>query len=85
MLERGAHHTQIGYLARGLGVALVPRSLRVVRLPGVTYKRLVAQAPMMTTAVAWSTTRDVRPRDQLVALARELYAAHGEVNPPSCR
>lgn len=83
VLERGAHHTQIGYVACGLGVALVPRSLRAVRLPGVTYKRLTAPAPSMRTAIAWSTTRDARPRDQLVALARELSA--GRVSPPSCR
>jgi LysR family transcriptional regulator, benzoate and cis,cis-muconate-responsive activator of ben and cat genes len=72
VLERGAHHTQVGYVACGVGVALVPWSMRVLRLPGVVYKRLTPPAPSMSTAIAWSAARDSGPRDQLMAVAREL-------------
>lgn len=77
VLERGAHHTQVGYVACGLGIALVPQSLRSLRLKGVVYKRLAASPPAVETTIAWATARPSGLRDRLIAVAHEVTGTQG--------
>ncbi|HVX67737.1 MAG TPA: LysR family transcriptional regulator [Bryobacteraceae bacterium] len=46
-------HTMIGLVAAGLGVTLVPASVRNLRRPGVLYRELIEDTPMAETAAAY--------------------------------
>jgi DNA-binding transcriptional LysR family regulator len=43
----------VGFVASGVGIAIVPDSVRVMRAPGVIYRRLHQSAPMTTIFLAW--------------------------------
>jgi DNA-binding transcriptional LysR family regulator len=49
-------HTMIGLVAAGLGVTLVPASVRNLRRPGVLYRELLEDTPMAETAAAYLTS-----------------------------
>jgi DNA-binding transcriptional LysR family regulator len=43
----------LGYVAAGLGIALVPASFQVVARPGVVYRPLEPTPPKMEMLLAW--------------------------------
>lgn len=45
--------TQVSLVAAGMGVALVPASMRQLRYHGVVYRSLIGAPPAPDTAVAW--------------------------------
>lgn len=51
-LEVQMQQTIVTFVAEGLGVALVPDSMRRMRLPGVVFRKL-AGAPIVEQVVAW--------------------------------
>jgi DNA-binding transcriptional LysR family regulator len=61
----------LGYVAAGLGVALVPASFQAVPRPGVAYRRLTPAPPKMEMLLAWRRN-DLSPAGQaLLDVARE--------------
>jgi DNA-binding transcriptional LysR family regulator len=52
--------TIVSLVSAGMGVALVPQSLRNLRRTGVVYRPLAANAPVVETGLAWRTG-DVSP------------------------
>ncbi len=52
--------TIVSLVSAGMGVALVPQSLRNLRRTGVIYRPLAADAPVVETGLAWRTD-DVSP------------------------
>jgi DNA-binding transcriptional LysR family regulator len=52
--------TIVSLVSAGMGVALVPQSLRNLRRTGVIYRPLAADAPVVETGLAWRTG-DVSP------------------------
>jgi DNA-binding transcriptional LysR family regulator len=52
--------TIVSLVSAGMGVALVPQSLRNLRRTGVVYRPLAAGAPVVETGLAWRTD-DVSP------------------------
>ncbi|HEX8983935.1 MAG TPA: LysR family transcriptional regulator [Bryobacteraceae bacterium] len=46
-------HTMISLVAAGLGVTIVPASVRNLRRPGVVYRETLEEAPMAETAAAY--------------------------------
>ncbi|EGD01347.1 LysR family regulatory protein, partial [Burkholderia sp. TJI49] len=47
-------------VSAGMGVALVPQSLRNLRRTGVAYRPLAGEAPVVETGLVWRTG-DVSP------------------------
>ncbi|MBL0143247.1 MAG: LysR family transcriptional regulator [Betaproteobacteria bacterium] len=48
-------HAVLGLVSAGLGVALVPDSVRIIGMRGVVFRALAANPPIVPTAVAWRT------------------------------
>ena len=47
--------TIVSLVSAGMGVALVPQSLRNLRRTGVVYRPLVGAVPVVETGLAWRT------------------------------
>ncbi|MGV3652805.1 MAG: LysR family transcriptional regulator [Noviherbaspirillum sp.] len=45
--------TIVGLVAAGMGIALVPQSVSNLKRPGVEYRRLPENAPMIETGLSW--------------------------------
>ncbi|MGG2041731.1 LysR family transcriptional regulator [Burkholderia gladioli] len=52
--------TIVSLVSAGMGVALVPQSLRNLRRTGVVYRALAGETPIVETGLVWRT-RDVSP------------------------
>jgi DNA-binding transcriptional LysR family regulator len=62
--------TIVSLVSAGLGVALVPASLRDMRRRGVVYRRLREDSPLLTVVLAWRTANRSACLAQFVATAR---------------
>jgi DNA-binding transcriptional LysR family regulator len=71
--------TVLAIVAAGLGVSLVPASLRMLKIAGVDYRRLVPPGPPLETVIAWR--RDSSPSfvQAFVSVAREIARARSFV------
>jgi len=66
--------TIVSLVAAGMGVALVPASLRHLRRTGVTYRPLVERSPRIEIGIAWRRADDAPAVRAFVALARDSAA-----------
>ncbi|MBR1219286.1 LysR family transcriptional regulator [Bradyrhizobium sp. U87765 SZCCT0131] len=70
--------TIVGLVAGGLGVALVPASLRQARRDGVAFRPLAVDAPRsvshVDTVAAWMAARASPVREAFLAVARQVVA-----------
>ena len=66
----------LGYVAAGLGVALVPASFRAVPRPGIVYRPLSPKAPRMEMRLAWRRNDLSAAGQAFCTIAREI--ARGE-------
>lgn len=64
--------TVLALVATGIGVALVPASLRRVPRPGVMFRSLRGVRPTLETAVAWRTDNHSATVETFVRIVREL-------------
>ncbi|MGH8712710.1 MAG: LysR family substrate-binding domain-containing protein, partial [Casimicrobiaceae bacterium] len=62
--------TIVSLVSAGLGVALVPSSLRDMRRRGVVYRRLREDSPLLTVLLAWRAANRSVCLAQFVAMAR---------------
>ena len=62
--------TIVSLVSAGLGVALVPASLRHLRRRGVVYRPLRQDSPLLTVLLAWRTASRSACLAQFVATAR---------------
>ncbi|MEX3956959.1 LysR family transcriptional regulator [Trinickia sp. EG282A] len=69
--------TIVSLVSAGMGVALVPRSLRNLRRTGVVYRPLAERAPIVETGLVWRTG-DVRP---VLGGFIEIVRAHAAAMP----
>jgi DNA-binding transcriptional LysR family regulator len=51
-------HAVMGLVSAGLGIALVPASVRIMRMRGVVIRPLAEGAPIARTALAWQRAND---------------------------
>ncbi|CAG9245203.1 hypothetical protein BDI4_1740016 [Burkholderia diffusa] len=65
--------TIVSLVSAGMGVALVPQSLRNLRRTGVVYRPLAGDAPVVETGLVWRTG-DVSP---VLAGFIDVVRAHG--------
>jgi DNA-binding transcriptional LysR family regulator len=69
--------TIVSLVSAGMGVALVPRSLRNLRRTGVVYRPLAERAPIVETGLVWRTA-DVSP---VLGGFIEIVRAHAAAMP----
>jgi len=62
--------TIVSLVSAGLGVALVPASLRALRRRGVVYRRLREDSPLLTVLLAWREGNRSACLAQFAATAR---------------
>ncbi len=67
----GTLHTALGLVRAGEGVALVPKSLQVVRLEGVEYRNLTGAKANALLGLAWRTDRKSPAAAAFIALAKK--------------
>lgn len=70
--------TVIGLVAAGVGVSLVPESVRALVRHGVTYRPLDGDAPVVKLAMAWRTTDESPVLASFLEQARAAAPAEGE-------
>lgn len=61
-------HTMVGMVASGLGVSMVPASVRRLGLWGVRYERLRGPAPQLRLALAWEPQRTFPALERVVEI-----------------
>ena len=64
--------TVLAIVAAGLGISLVPASLRMLKIPGVDYRRLVPPGPPLETVIAWHRRGSPSFVQALVCVARVI-------------
>ncbi len=74
IVEAGGFSTQVGYVACGLGVAVVPESVaRHLNMPGVLFSSLEDDVPPIETTIAWRAGWHSPVIESLCELARGTY------------
>jgi DNA-binding transcriptional LysR family regulator len=76
--EAAEMQTVIGLVAAGVGISLVPESVRALARHGVTYRPLAEDAPTVELAVAWRTGDDSPVLAAFLALTRAMAPAEEE-------
>jgi DNA-binding transcriptional LysR family regulator len=71
-------HTVIGLVAAGVGISLVPESVRALARHGVTYRALTGEAPAVRLTMAWRATDDSPVLSAFLERARAAAPAEGE-------
>ncbi|MDP1747832.1 MAG: LysR substrate-binding domain-containing protein, partial [Reyranella sp.] len=66
--------TIISLVSAGMGIALVPASLRNLARTGVVYMDLGGTAPVLETGIAWRSGDTTPTIERFVGIARELSA-----------
>ncbi len=64
-------HTIVGLVAAGIGVSLVPRSIRNMRSQGIVYRELEGEATMTEIAMAWQRNAHSVIVQNFLTVARE--------------
>jgi len=64
-------HTIVGLVAAGIGVSLVPSSIRNIRSEGIIYRELEGTTTMTEIALAWRRDADSAIVQNFLAVARE--------------
>jgi DNA-binding transcriptional LysR family regulator len=66
--------TIISLVSAGMGIALVPESLRNLARAGVRYVDLDGTAPLLETGIAWRSGDTTPTIERFVSIAREMVA-----------
>ncbi len=69
--------TIISLVSAGMGIALVPASLRNLSRAGVSYLELGGTAPVLETGITWRTGDTTPTIERFVTIARDLVAGAG--------
>jgi len=67
--------TIISLVSAGMGIALVPASLRNLARTGVSYIDLAGDAPILETGITWRTGDTTPTIERFVSIAREMAGA----------
>jgi DNA-binding transcriptional LysR family regulator len=68
--------TIISLVSAGMGIALVPASLRNLARTGVSYLDLGGTVPILETGITWRDDDTTPTIERFVAIAREMIARH---------
>jgi len=72
--------TIISLVSAGMGIALVPASLRNLARTGVVYMGLGGAAPVLETGIAWRSGDTTPTIERFVGIAREMIAQQRHSN-----
>jgi DNA-binding transcriptional LysR family regulator len=75
--EVGSAMAQLGFVAAGLGVALVSSGMARLRPPGVAFRDLEGPIRAVGVALAWHAERETEATRLVLALAEELFPPVG--------
>jgi DNA-binding transcriptional LysR family regulator len=64
--------TILAIVEAGLGVSLVPDSLRMVKRPGIAYRRMSPTGPVLDTVIAWRRGDESPLVQAFVSVARDV-------------
>ena len=67
----------MAFVAAGLGISLVPASVRNLAINGATYRPLVGQGPTVDLAVAWHEDRHTPLIEHTLNVIRRHMASIG--------
>jgi DNA-binding transcriptional LysR family regulator len=70
--------TVVGLVAAGVGVSLVPESMRALERAGVTYRPLEDEAPKVRLTMAWRAADESAVLHRFLEMARAAAPAEGE-------
>ena len=70
--------TVIGLVAAGVGISLVPESVRALVRRGVTYRPLTGDAPAVRLEMAWRAADESSVLAAFLTQARAAAPAEGE-------
>ena len=76
--EAAEMQTVIGLVAAGVGISLVPESVRALVRHGVTYRPLDGKTPVVRLAMAWRASDDSPVLTAFLEKARAAAPAEGE-------
>jgi DNA-binding transcriptional LysR family regulator len=76
-LEVAETATLVAFVAAGLGISLVPASVRNLAINGATYRPLVGQGPTVDLAVAWREDRHTPLIEHALDVIRRHMASTG--------
>jgi DNA-binding transcriptional LysR family regulator len=71
--EVGSAMAQLGFVAAGLGVALVSAGMARLRPPGVAFRALAGPIRAVGVALAWNAERESEGTRLALAIAEELF------------
>lgn len=77
LLHPGSLQTNLALVSAGLGVSLMPASIRVLRRAGVQYRPLVAPAPSVEMAMIYRTDERSAVFSAFLTVARAVLGRHG--------
>jgi len=66
--------TIISLVSAGMGIALVPASLRNLARSGVSYRNLGGTAPLLETGITWRSADTTPTIERFVGIARDMIA-----------
>ena len=73
--EIGHLPTAVALVGAGVGLAVIPESLSLLRLPGVAFRPLAGPVEQVETAIAWRGGESLPAVDRFLDLARELVGS----------
>jgi DNA-binding transcriptional LysR family regulator len=76
--EASEMQTVVGLVAAGIGISLVPESVRALVREGVSYRPLDGESPVVKLAVAWRTADESPVLKAFLEQARAAAPAEGE-------
>lgn len=74
--------TVLSIVEAGLGISLVPASLRMLKRPGVAYRPLSPPGPTLETVIAWRRGSELPLVRAFVDVARRVAARGARWDPP---
>jgi DNA-binding transcriptional LysR family regulator len=73
--EVGSAMAQLGFVASGLGIALVSAGMARIRPPGVVFRQIAGDVRSIGVGIAWNEERDSEVARLAVGMARRLFLA----------
>lgn len=73
MYQSSSIQSQIGFVACGLGIALVPALVKHWRVPGVVYRELGANIKTADVSLVWNSSDPTEQVDNLIQVAQRTF------------
>jgi DNA-binding transcriptional LysR family regulator len=74
--QSGSIQSQIGFVACGLGIALVPGLVKHWRVPAVVYRDLDTRLKTTDVSLVWNTSARIGPVEVLIKAAQAAFPSH---------